>query len=102
MDGRNSRRIQMKLLDIKKDREAHLAKAESVITTAENGGRALTASESQQVDVFMGIVQTLNSQIAAIESNNTLVKQFPNGMIISEPDGSEPICAALKSVSSTF
>jgi len=78
-----------KLLELKQQRQHALSKADSIITAAENAGnRPLTTSEEMDVDMCMSTVKALNPRIQSIESQNTLVGQFPGGRVISEPNGS--------------
>lgn len=62
----------MKLMDMKSQRQAALDKADAILKVAENGNRDLTASEKETVDLCTTVVTTLNPQIQAVESKNTL------------------------------
>jgi HK97 family phage major capsid protein len=85
---RTKGRIKMaKLLDMKKQRETALAKAESIITASETGNRALTEGESADVDAAMAEVHALNPQIDRVEKMNTLRSAFPTGRVIAEQSG---------------
>jgi HK97 family phage major capsid protein len=64
----------MNLMELKQDREAALQKAESIITTAEMAGRALTTQEQKDCDAAMAEVNALQPQIDNIERQNTLSK----------------------------
>ena len=79
----------MNLFDLKDQRSTALNKAESILTLAENAKRDLSASEQQDVDGCMTTVKVLDQQIRAIESKNTLIKNFktPAGLLtIGNPD----------------
>ncbi len=65
------------LFEMKQNFHAATTKAEALISAAEAGNRALTASESLEVDAAMAEAQELGPKIATIEKRNTL-----RGMII--------------------
>ena len=75
-----------KLFEMKQERAAAIAKAESLIAAAENAGRALTASESVDVDTAMAEVQDLTPRIATVEKQNTLRSMISNGAISLFPN----------------
>jgi HK97 family phage major capsid protein len=79
----------MKLFDLKQQHTHALNKADSILRAAETAGRELTDAESMDVDMAMSAANALKPQIAAIESKNTLRSQFPNGMVLAEPNGSD-------------
>jgi HK97 family phage major capsid protein len=75
------------LFELKKTRAHATAKAESIVSAAENAHRELTASEASEFDVSMACVHALNPQIEALEKNNTLIPQLTNGRLLPGTDG---------------
>jgi HK97 family phage major capsid protein len=72
----------MNLFELKQERESALAKAESLIASADNAKRALTASENQLLGTYMAEVHSLNPRIESIESKNTIKGMFPQGVVL--------------------
>ena len=71
-----------KYIDLKRQREFSLKKADSIIAAAEAAHRETTESEGQEVDTCMVAVNALNKEITAIEKNNTLHGKMTNGMLL--------------------
>lgn len=69
------------LMEMKQSRAALLNKAEATIAAAENAGRALTETETTDLDATTAEVTGLNSRIEAGERLNTLRAQFPQGIL---------------------
>jgi HK97 family phage major capsid protein len=72
----------MNLFALKAQREHALNKADSIVRAAENAKRELTSSESMEIETCMSAVNSLTPQIKKIESQNTILKQFPGGQIL--------------------
>jgi HK97 family phage major capsid protein len=70
------------LIELRKQHAHALAKADSIITATERERRALTASESADVDMCVAAANALTPQIQAIEKRSTILKQFPSGQIL--------------------
>lgn len=77
------------LFDLKKQHAHALAKAESIIATAETAGRDLTDAERLDADMAMTAVKDLSGRIKAIEAKNTVYRAlkggegtFPNGVVV--------------------
>jgi HK97 family phage major capsid protein len=68
----------MNLQELVKERQGHIESADKMLRVAENSGRELSTYESQQIDSSMKAVETLNVKIRAIQSNNTVLKNFPS------------------------
>jgi|ERR1700722_1154187 len=72
----------MKLLDMKKQREFALSKAEGICTTAESANREMTEAERQDYDLAMAAVSDLSPKIVKIERQNTIQQHLVKGMLI--------------------
>jgi HK97 family phage major capsid protein len=70
------------LMEMKQNHHAALTKAESIISAAENAGRALTVSESETVDSAMAEAQELAPKIHTIEKKNTIRSMMTGGMLL--------------------
>jgi HK97 family phage major capsid protein len=68
----------MNLMDLKKQRSVALAKAEAAVASSESAQRQMTDRERMDYQTGMSEVMALNSQIATVESKNTMTKQFPD------------------------
>ena len=77
------------LAELKQNRKAAIDKADAIIASAENAGRALTDNENSDLDAVMTETTALTSRIAAIEKVNTL-RLLPDGtgLGIRQSDGS--------------
>lgn len=75
------------LNEMKKQREAALNKAESIVAASENAARQMTAEEVADFDASMAEVNALNPQITRVEQLNTLRAAAPKGMILPGTPG---------------
>lgn len=73
------------LLDLKRQRTALLNQSESIVTTADKGGRAMTSEETSLVNSLLASVDRMDTDIQAIESKNTLtaVLRANGGMLLT-------------------
>jgi len=72
----------MKLFELKQEREAALSAAEALISQAERAGRVMSPDENRQCDAHMAAVKSLNPQIDALESKNTITKVMQTGGVL--------------------
>ena len=73
----------MNLFEMKQNHQAALDSADSIIRAAETAGRALTDSESTDLNAKMAEVNALTPQIKQREQFSTLAAQFPKGNVPS-------------------
>lgn len=66
-------------MQMKKDRQAALDKADGLVSAAERGNRAMTSTEQREFDTAMVVVEDLASRIETAQRGSTLRAQFPNG-----------------------
>lgn len=78
------------LAELKQNRKAAIDKADAIIASAENAGRALTDNENSDLDAVMTETTALTSRIAAIEKVNTLRANNPNGVLPGTPRATTP------------
>jgi hypothetical protein len=76
------------LIDLKQEQKAALDKAESILTAAEQGHRALTANETSDYETSMRAFKELGVTVKARQEMNTIMSTFPNGMLgVGTPSG---------------
>lgn len=69
----------MDILELRRKHEAALAKAESILQTAQNATRELTATEIADIDNCTKEAAAIEAQIKAAESISTIRARFPRG-----------------------
>jgi HK97 family phage major capsid protein len=79
------------LIELKRQREFSLAKADSILKGAETARRELTPTEAQEVDAQMTAVSALNPKIKHLESQNTIFKHMDNGTLLTGSNGVTPM-----------
>jgi HK97 family phage major capsid protein len=60
-----------------------LGKADSIVRAAETAGRAMTASESNDLEIALTAARALSPQIKELESRNTLRSALNGGMLFT-------------------
>src|SRR5665213_400570 len=70
--------------ELRKQHAYALNKAESILKTAEDAGRELTANEQMDIDTSMAAVKQLEPQIRHIQSKNTIQSMMVNGTLIMD------------------
>lgn len=70
------------LFELKKQKAFALAKAESLLSAAENASREMTDAEAAEYQVAMSAVNALSPEIGKKERQNTLQKHLVNGCLI--------------------
>lgn len=74
----------MNIFEMKQNREAAIARAESAVQTAETAGRAMSASETENFNSAIAEANALTPQIASREALSTIRAAFPAGRAITE------------------
>jgi HK97 family phage major capsid protein len=75
--------MSMGLFELKQQKHSLMTNMDSLISNAERAGRALSVSESEDVDRSVAQVDELNGKIALIESRNTISRLVnSDGMIL--------------------
>lgn len=72
------------LATLKQQREAALAKAESICAAAETATRQMTEQESKDVDSSLVEAKMLGVQIQQVETLNSIRTAFPSGRVLTE------------------
>jgi HK97 family phage major capsid protein len=72
-------------IELKKQQQYALKKAESIIAAAENAGREMTASEELDYGTSMAAYKAITPEVKAWEARNTILKMVgPTGMILTD------------------
>ncbi len=72
------------LMDLKKQRETALDRADAIIRAAESQGRALTTAESGIVDSALAEANSLTPQIQTKEKQNSITQMFKGGRLLTD------------------
>jgi HK97 family phage major capsid protein len=82
----------MNMIEMKRTRAEALAKAEVILTTAEQRGGAMTASEQENYRASMSEFEALSCSISAREKVNTVKNLLGNGanILLGTPDADAP------------
>jgi HK97 family phage major capsid protein len=71
------------LMDLRRQRDYAMNKADSIVGAAERANRELTETESTEVETCMAAVKTLNPQIKSLEKKNTIFDMVgPMGAVL--------------------
>ena len=72
-------------IELKKQQQHALSKAEAILAAAEKAGRDMTASEELDYNTSMAAFKALSPQVKKWEANNTILNMVGNtGMIITD------------------
>jgi HK97 family phage major capsid protein len=82
----------MNMIEMKRTRAEALAKAEAILTTAEQRGGAMTAPEQENYRTSMSEFEALSCSIGAREKVNTVKNLLGNGanILLGTPDADAP------------